>query len=449
MQRRSGVLSLAVLAGAVLWAPGAGAQLGPEPPVRHVQGSWVNLRERPLPDARVEAQLPANTVVRLLAEQDGWCEVFYTGDDRLNPDGKGEVIRFIPFQSHMACNLLAAQPLTLPQAAKDPARAFWVAPSPNRLRAYGNALPRPATLQMPALQKSHAEGAEVRYPARPEFDAAKRLLRAGVLLDTAHEIARGKPVSDPVADLKRPGLRLSLQPVAPSRFKRHGEVALLHDTEADGLAAVAGSRVAVVPTAAPMGRYNRHNGPEIEFVTGFWDVGAADLVFDPPLTVYAITQQGLVGAQALRKRSWQIDNADFYCGGNYTGPAFADPLSDAGDEAVPVKRYARLPETAQVLTRLVTTTELPASAVVVKAQRQPMGWTIPAEPPEVPKPVRIQTAVVAYEIDLDRDGIADILRIEVPFKGEMSGHPIFAHHWYLNVGGQWFRAGRWIDQECT
>ena len=129
-------------------------------------------------------------------------------------------------------------------------------------------------------------------------------------------------------------------------------------------------------------------------------------------------------------------------GGQWTG-------QHAGDEVVPVKRYARLPETAQVLTRLVTTTELPASAVVVKAQRLPMGWTIPAEPPEVPKPVRIQTAVVAYEIDLDRDGIADILRIEVPFKGEMSGHPVFAHHWYLNVGGQWFRAGRWIDQECT
>ncbi|WP_428002864.1 SH3 domain-containing protein [Acidovorax sp.] len=447
MRLRS-VCSVALgLAGSALWVHGAAAQQT-APEVRHVQGSWVNLREAPRADARVLAQVPANTVLQQLAERDGWCEVSYRGDPRLNAGGKGALASPLPLQAHVACNLLAPAPLALVQAAKDPARAFWVAPSPKRLRAYGNALPRPAALQMPALIKTHALGAEVRYPARPEFEAAKRLLRAGVLLDPANEIARGKPV-DPVADISIPGVRLALKPIAPSRFKRHGEVALLHETEADGLAAVAGSRLAVVPTDVPMGGHNRHNGPEIEFVTGFWDVGAAYLVFDPPLTIYAITHQGLVGAQGLRKRTWMIDNGDFYCGGHYTGPGFEDPPAGGGDELVNVKGYARLSDTAQVLTRLVTATALPASAVAVQARRHPKEWTIAASPPEVPQPVRIQTAVVAYEIDLDRDGIADILRIEIPSKGEMSGHPVFTHHWYLNVDGQWFRAGQWVDQECT
>jgi len=54
-----------------------------------------------------------------------------------------------------------------------------------------------------------------------------------------------------------------------------------------------------------------------------------------------------------------------------------------------------------------------------------------------------------HEIDLDRDGVADILRIDTPSPGGMSFEPIFEFRWYLNINGQWFRAGYWVDQECT
>lgn len=143
---------------------------------RYVQGSWVNLRESAQAQASVLAQVPANTALDQLAERDGWCAVLYRGDARLGP------ALAAPLQAHVSCNLLSDQPLTLAQAAKDPARAFWVAPSPNRLRAYGNALPRPAALQLNALAKTHAPEAPVHYPVRPEFEAAKKLLRAGVPL---------------------------------------------------------------------------------------------------------------------------------------------------------------------------------------------------------------------------------------------------------------------------
>lgn len=442
------VAALATLACVETWAQTPA--VAPAKP-RYVQGSWVNLRDAAQPQARVVAQVPANTALEQLTERDGWCAVLYRGDARLGP------ALAAPLQAHVSCNLLADQPLTLAQAAKDPARAFWVAPSPNRLRAYGNALPRPASLQIAALAKTHALDAPVVYPQRPEWDAARKLMRAGVLLRPEQEIERGEPVN-PLADVKLatraedniPAVApLATQPVlpaiAPSYFRSHASVALLHETDADGLAAVAGTRISVIPTGAPTGRFNRHSGPEIEYVTGFWDIGTADQAFAPPLTLYTITHQGLVGAHTVRQRAWDISNEDHYCGGHYPGRAFNDP----GEEAQPVRGYAKLSDTAQVLTRLVLPGKLPPEAVKVRSKRYATSWVMPADPPTRPKPERKNAAVTVHEIDLDRDGVADILRIDVPSPGSMSYEPVFAWRWYLNINGQWFGAGYWVDEECT
>ncbi|BEP94543.1 hypothetical protein GmRootA79_29270 [Acidovorax sp. A79] len=456
---RSGasVLALSVVAAlastsTLAQGPAAGTpQLAPAK-VRYVQGSWVNLRESAQAQASVLAQVPANTALDQLAERDGWCAVLYRGDARLGP------ALAAPLQAHVSCNLLSDQPLTLAQAGKDAARAFWVAPSPNRLRTYGNALPRPTSLQISALTKTHPPEAPVVYPVRPEFEAAKKLLRAGVLLRPDQEINRGEPV-DPLVDLKLAtravdhipavaplATRPVLPAIAPSYFRTHASVALLHETDADGLAAVAGTRISVVPTGAPHGSFNRHMGPEIEFVTGFWDVGSADLTFAPALTLHAITHQGLVGARALRQRYWDISNADHYCGGHYPGKGFDDPRED---DTVPVRGYARLSDTAEVLARLVVPGKLPPDAVKVKTRRYVTSWMQPADPPIRDKPQRKHTAVMVHEIDVDRDGVADILRIDTPAPGGMSFEPVFDWRWYLNINGQWFRAGYRVDQECT
>lgn len=420
---------------------------------RYVQGSWVNLRESAQSSARIVVQVPANTVLQQLTERDGWCSVLYAGDARLGPPLPE------PVQAHIACNLLADQPLTLAQAGKDAARAFWVAPSPNRMRAYGNALPRPPALQLPALIKSHTPEMPVQYPTRAEWEAAKKLMRAGVALRPEQEIDRGRPVN-PLDDLKlatRPeydnipavaplATKPTLPAIAPSYFRSHTSVALLHETDADGLAAVAGARISVTPTGGPFGSFNRHMGPEIEYVIGFWDVGAANQGFAPALTVYAITHQGLVGARALSQRYWDISNADHYCGGHYPGKGFDDPRDE---ETTPVRGYAKLSDTAEVLVRLVVPGKLPPDAAKVTTRRYATSWMMPAEPPIRMKPQRKSTAVLVHEIDVDRDGVADILRIDTPSPGGMSFEPIFDWRWYLNINGQWFRAGYWEDQECT
>jgi hypothetical protein len=446
------VIAAAALAVVFSGSAAAQGQGGAPAKQRYVQGSWVNLRESAQSSARIVAQVPANTVLQQLTERDGWCAVLYAGDARLGPPLPE------PAQAHIACNLLADQPLTLAQAGKDAARAFWVAPSPKRMRAYGNALTRPAALQLPALIKSHTPEMPVQYPTRAEWEAAKKLMRAGVALRPELEIDRGRPVN-PVDDIQLATRGTEYQPavapltskpvlaaITPSYFRSHASVALLHETDADGLAAVAGTRISVTPTGGPFGSFNRHNGPEIEFVTGFWDVGTATLGFAPALTLYAITHQGLVGARTLRKREWDISNADHYCGGHYLGSGFDEPRDD---ETVLVRGYAKLSDTAQVLVRLVVPGKLPTGAAKVTTRRYATSWMMPAEPPERPKPQRKASAVLVHEIDIDRDGVADILRIDTPSPGGMSYEPIFDWRWYLNINGQWFRAGAWEDQECT
>ena len=446
------VIAAAALAVVFSGSAAAQGQGGAPAKQRYVQGSWVNLRESAQSSARIVAQVPANTVLQQLTERDGWCAVLYAGDARLGPPLPE------PAQAHIACNLLADQPLTLAQAGKDAARAFWVAPSPNRMRAYGNALPRPPALQLPALIKSHTPEMPVQYPTRAEWEAAKKLMRAGVALRPEQEIDRGRPVN-PLDDLKlatRPeydnipavaplATKPTLPAIAPSYFRSHTSVALLHETDADGLAAVAGTRISVVPTGVPVGRFNRHSGGEIEYITGFWDVGTADQAFAPALTIYAITHQGLVGAHSVRQRYWDISNEDHYCGGHYPGRGFNEP----GEEAQPVRGYAKLSDSAQVLTRLVLPAKLAPDAVKVKTRRYATSWMQPADPPIRDKPLRKNTAVLVHEIDLDRDGVVDILRIDTPSPGGMSFEPIFDWRWYVNINGQWFRAGYWVDQECT
>eukprot|EP01034_Spumella_vulgaris_P043036 gene43036-53408_t len=280
-----------------------------------------------------------------------------------------------------------------------------------------------AELQLAALIKSHPPRMPVQYPTRAEWEAAKKLMRGGVQPRPEQEIDRGRPVN-PLDDLKLatraqdhiPAVaplanKPTLPSIAPSYFRSHTSVALLHETDADGLAAVAGTRISVIPTEAPYGSFNRHSGPEIEFVTGFWDVGAANLGFAPALTLYAISHQGLVGARTLSQRYWDISNADHYCGGYYPGKGFDDPRND---ETTPVRGYAKMSDTSEVLVRLVVPGKLPPDAVKVKTQRYPTSWMMPAEPPFRPQPLRKNTAVLVHEIDLDRDGVADILRIDTP-----------------------------------
>lgn len=418
-----------------LSAPAALAQTGPH----FIHGSWVNVREAAGTTAKVLDQLVTNTPVKVLARQGDWCQLRYGA-------AKGGFV---------ACNLLGPLPLTLAQAIKAPARAFWIAPSPNRLAAYGLSLTPPAALQLDALKKTLQAGATVRYPAVAEFEAAKRRLKVGVTLDPAQELARPDPVGLPPA---LTGTRLRPAPIRPSLFRAPESVVLVSEADADGVVAVAGVKVSLTPTGQPMGWFSRHNGPEIEGVTGFWDVGSAELSFDPPISVYTVGANGLVAATALRKLPFEVGGEGHYCGARYTGKSlpYGDWLMHAGTsvpslDAAPLKGYPVLKEGTEPLVSLVVRGKPLAPSAHVRTQSEPVkrlksgdGW-VDAARLETLKP-----KIVLRELDLDADGVADVLMVESPLEaGAISVDVIVHRSWYLNLNGRWVPAGDWEDEDCT
>lgn len=414
----------------------AQAQTGPH----FVHGSWVNVREAGANTARATEQLTTNTPVDVTARQGDWCAVRF---------GAGKA-------GFVACNLLGAKPLTLAEAGSNAARAFWVAPSPKRLAAYGLSLPPPPALRLEVLKKTLKYGDTVRFPPVAEFEAAKTLMKAGVTLDPRREIA-GREPADPATALKGYGLRVA--PIKPSLFRAHDSVALVSEADADRLAAVAAIKVSLTPTALPTAWHGRHDGPEIEGLTGFWDVGQATLAFDPPLVLYSVAANGLVGASAVRKLPFNIGGEGHYCGARYLKTSLPDAdrvvANDdmEGLDAKSLRGYPRLTEGSEWLVSLAVPNGRPLLPTAkVRTQSAPVKRLATYGEGEVDAATfkRLKPAMALREIDLDGDGVADVLQIEAPrVYGEIAQAVMVRRDWYVNINGHWFDAGAWEDQDCT
>ncbi|RZJ11501.1 MAG: SH3 domain-containing protein [Rubrivivax sp.] len=430
----SGMRALAFALAAVVGT--AQAQTGPH----FIHGSWVNVRESADVAGRVVDQVVTNTPVEVQARQGTWCQLRY---------GTGKA-------GFVACNLLGPKPLTLAEAGSNAARAFWVAPSPNRLAGYGQSLTPPPALRLETLTKTLQAGEAVRFPPVAEFDAAKKLLNAGVLLDPALEISRGKP-ADPAAALK--GYALRPAPIRPSLFRAQASVALVSEQDADGIAAVAGSRVRLTPAGPPTGWFSRHNGPEIEGVTGFWDVGHALLSFDPPMTVYSVAANGLVGAASVRSLPFDVGGPGHYCGAHYVGRSLPEGVSVApvaykseeGADIALQRGYPVLSDGSEVLVTLTVPHGKPLlPSAKVRTQSQPVKKLMLSDGKTAADASTLAPKAVLREIDLDGDGVADVLQLETPlYAGEVSAAVVYQRVWFVNIDGQWFAAGTWVDEDCT
>lgn len=403
-----------------------------------IHGSWVNVREAGDPSARVIDKLVTNTPVNVVDRQGSWCQINY---------GEGK-------NGHVSCDLLGGSALTLAQTATQPARAFWVAPSPNRLVAYGQSLPIPPAFRLSELRKRVQAGDVVRYPPIPEFDAAKKVMKDGVLLNPAHETNRGTSI-DIAQEMSAYSVRPA--PIRPSLFRTHESVALVSEADADGLAAIARKKVSLVPEGLPRGWFQNHSGPEIDGVSGFWDVGSASLSFAQPLIIYSVASNGLVGAKAVRKLPFAVGEPPEGCGSRYTGkslPSMAHMVWSAPLDHLeydPVPGYPALEKGVDVLTSFAVPQTFQRQSAKIKTQSQALT-KLPKQEFEV-NPERIRELgpkVILYEVDLDGDGVTDVMLLEKPMRfGEVTLDIVRHRSWYLNINGEWFKAGDWEDQDCT
>jgi hypothetical protein len=400
-----------------------------------VQGTWVNLRNTAGPSATVKGQLTTNTLVQVTAREGEWCAVRVAAT---SSDG------------YLHCSLIAAAPLSLAQAKDQPGRAFWIAPSASRLMAYGAVLRKGAAYQR--MYNALNDGETARIPPLPEFDAAKRLMAAGVTPHVDTEINRGSSVAP--KDMEFFNL-LKPTPIQSSYFKAHGDIVLLLEGSGDSLAAVARSKIALKATLAPTGYVERHMGPEISGISGFGDVGDAELHFSPLVLVYALMPNGLLTGAYLSKQV--LPGTPEYgegCGMTYLGNGIGSPVGDGALDMKAAPGFPRAPESIVWMASFVTAKPLPTKKLTIRS-RAARVKDLPQPPqdsgnngPQSSVPMAIPK-VVLHEVDFDADGVADILVWDAPSIGGMSGGFNLRRAWYLNINGKWYPAGAMDDQECT
>lgn len=404
-----------------------------------VQGSWVNLRSAPASSASVKAQLTTNTALQITAKDGDWCAVRVA-----NP----------PAEGYVNCSLLASEPLTLFKAKDQPGRAFWIAPSVQRLVAYGVLL-----RAGPAYKRMYdklQDGEVAHIPPLPEFDAAKRLMAKGVIPAVENEVNRinAVPVNDmPYANLIRP------TSIKPSLFRAHSDVLTMAEASADSLAAVAKSKITVKPTVAPTGYVMRHEGPEISGISGFGDIGDMELHFSPNILVYYLLPNGLLSAATLSKQT--VAGTPEYganCGITFSGGGLGSPVSVGGGDLTmrPVGDFARLPESMMPMAAFVTARPLSVKKLLIKSRAARLFtadlfktdplWKDRESPSQL---LALTAKVVLHEVDVDGDGVPDMLIWDLPSLGSMSGAVNLSRAWYLNIGGHWYATGAMYEEECT
>lgn len=217
--------------------------------------------------------------------------------------------------------------------------------------------------------------------------------------------------------------------------------------------------MSLTPSGLPSGWYSRHEGPEIEGVTGFWDVGHAVLAFEPPMALYSVAANGLVGAVAVRTLPFDVGGEGHYCGAQYLGKSLPEGIggtqpykSEEGADLTPQRGYPVLKEGSEVLATLAVPRDKPLrQSARVRVQSEPARLVGNAtEPGDAERLQALKPRAVLREIDLDGDGIADVLQLEVPAElGQASLDLVYRRSWFVNINGQWFPAGEWQDQDCT
>ena len=402
-----------------------------------VLGSWVNLRSAAAATAGIKAQLTTNTPVQMMERQGDWCAVR---------------VASIASEGYILCSLIGSEPLTLAKAVDQPARAFWIAPSVRRLVAYGGLLRTGAAYNR--MYKKLQDGEKAVIQPLPEFDAAKRLMTAGVIPNVDAEINRLEPVAPEAMEFFA---LLKPAPIKGSFFKAHGDIVLRSEGSADSLAAVALSKLSMKVTAPPEGYTNRHEGPEISGISGFGDVGKIELNFSPRVLVYSLLPNGLLGGAYLSKHA-PASHPEYgdWCGMTYMGGGIGAPMNSAGEslvlELAPAAGFPPVPDSMLPMASFVTAKPLDKRKLSIKsrAARVP-NHQIPKEtgieqkasiPFAIPK-------VVLHEVDFDGDGVADMLVWDAPSIGGMSGAFNLRRAWYLNIAGKWYTAGAMDEQECT
>jgi hypothetical protein len=417
------------------------------PTTRWVSGTAVNLRADASLQAPVLSRLALNTPVQWVGAVAGtdFCEVFATA-------ATGQMQR-----GFTACQFLSTAPVVVdrltaallpsgePNPHYDPARAFWLQPSWDRLLAYASQLeeaarprladgmpdqdkPAPARLPHSELDRMKAHVAKGLYGPAPAPLASWNALKAAAAAERPAPQTKTTPVV--VGDFSQALIRaLELPAVAPSLFKSAADVAPPGET-VEGLS----GRFHIVHSWRSQAR---SSDGAANYHQGLWDIGAVTVGLTQPIIRTTLFRDGSVRAEATRARQtrpvWGPDY-EGNCDGYVDGFAFGDA------DAEMRKRYGGSDDKPAGADRLLTIHTRDALA------------TVPNKPVVTKHTLdRDLTGFVSAtwsHFDLDGDGVFDLAVWEGVGKG--SGHMVdvstdtddqHLRLFMINITGRWFVLG--------
>jgi hypothetical protein len=355
----------------------------------------------------------------VVSDKGKWCEITSEAMKR-----KGFIV----------CRLLGNRPLKLEDVGNsdsseyNPLRAFWVAPSVYRLKLAGEHYEK--TMLSERQKRSENLGDIVDHnakfinPVRPkisEFEEMKKLLEKGVV---AHREMRRKL---PSVNSEHSFVLERMSKARRSLFKNQDELAPLSFT-IEALSAQFGitERMRVL-SGAKWYRSEYENR-----VAGAWDVGDLEIMLEKPVITYVVGRTGLASAAAQKGPERQNADSEYGC----------QESSDFGLRGG--RRLRGYPEVKDPLISFYTKEPLPYKKVDIKLREFEAQHRI-GESESRPKPH------FRYEIDLDRDGRADLTVWEVKMRWTSSSEKnIVERHLFGNIDGEWrlFKSDYYYDG-CT
>jgi hypothetical protein len=432
----------------------------------YVQASLARVRAQPDAEAQTLAQVVTNTPVKLLAEREEWCELEVAGKDILPPQDQKTANPGPDIHGFIACRLLATEPLTLAMVAAQvdsgtldarellnwQSRAFWIAPSLTRWAAVGTALEK-----LYIDESTHYKELEARRPLRfkvQEFELMKQRLAAGITVtpesyqemwwqvlhhtQLGQQAERLKVLLPFMTEARQ---RVKFPEIKPSHFKNGIPVivpALEYITPIhhfwdkisliDALSAYNGTSfqvetIAPAFFAAPESADEDEDSDNEDAIIGLWDVSGLRVTFNGDALLYGITASGEATAKdiktiMIRMRYDQTCKENNSCDKYYRN---SQRLHSMGNQAS-VAGYAT-----------------PVSHIVRWAGKpMPGGAAARAQIRSRNLPDTDENkAVTMHEIDLNRDGVTDLLILQghaEQYSGVGLWESVFA-----NINGQWLQ----------
>jgi uncharacterized protein YgiM (DUF1202 family) len=402
------------------------------PGTYYVQGSWINVRTGADSGSPILDHLTTNTAVTLIASHPDSCE-----------------IRWQNRHGYIPCHYLGTSPVTSEQLSQidgqghrvipdAPLRAFWLAPSHDTLFAAGKYLEKtrlsPQQREIEAgLPDEQRESPNppapriIRYPI-PEFDAMKALMAQGVTLTLDNQaIASLWPQCLPPghAESADPGWydcdRARLPPVQPSLFRNLREFSD-PAPDVDRLSALFGipetGNVQGGPSWTIPYMANNHS-----FVSA-WDIGSFRTTLTRPIVEEVVAQDGTISAYEWTPVNDMTPDVDMsYCHQNDIGNG----------------RQAQYPLPGQPpIKHALLWFEVPAALPYRHATIKRSIWSLPASQITQSNHNEI-TRTITYVIDLNQDGIPDLVQLDLWDKIQDAQHYVTPpqRNIFVNVNGQW------------